>query len=191
MPKTYYDILGLRASATPDEIKRAYRKKAMESHPDVNPTPGAADVFREINEAYAILGDSQKRPVYDQKLRNHQTSSAADAYARNQSRSKAKEEAWKQWVQNAKAQADANARMNYEEFKKSKFENREERVFLYLQFLIVATIFILGALILVTPVVAMFLISWKAVLLVLVLGPASFKIFEEGIKGFKAVKQEL
>lgn len=62
-----YEVLGVAKSASAEEIKRAYRKKARESHPDMNPDdPTAADRFREAEEAYSILSDAQKRQAYDQ-----------------------------------------------------------------------------------------------------------------------------
>jgi curved DNA-binding protein len=64
--KDYYKILGVDRSASEEEIKRVYRKLAMEFHPDRNPDKGAEDRFKEINEAYEVLGDPAKRIKYDQ-----------------------------------------------------------------------------------------------------------------------------
>lgn len=61
--KDYYDILGVSRSADEKEIKSAYRKLARKYHPDVN--PGESERFKEINEAYEVLGDAQKRKRYD------------------------------------------------------------------------------------------------------------------------------
>jgi len=68
MAKDYYQILGVPRNSTNDEIKKAYRKLAMQYHPDRNPgkEEWANDKFKEINEAYAILGDPEKRSQYDQ-----------------------------------------------------------------------------------------------------------------------------
>lgn len=63
--RDYYEILGVSKTASADEIKRAYRKLAREFHPDVNKQAGAADKFKEINEAYQTLSDPNKRSQYD------------------------------------------------------------------------------------------------------------------------------
>ena len=62
----FYEVLGVSKSASPDELKRAYRKLAMKHHPDRNPSDKSAEQkFKEINEAYDILKDDQKRAAYD------------------------------------------------------------------------------------------------------------------------------
>lgn len=62
----YYDILGVSKSSSQSEIKKAFRKKAMEYHPDRNQdNPQAEDKFKEVNEAYAVLSDDQKKQQYD------------------------------------------------------------------------------------------------------------------------------
>ncbi|MCX8163837.1 MAG: DnaJ domain-containing protein [Aquificaceae bacterium] len=66
--KDYYRILQVERSASKEEIKKAYRRLAKEWHPDVNPSPSAKERFREINEAYHILSDEEKRREYDQIL---------------------------------------------------------------------------------------------------------------------------
>ncbi|OGD85407.1 hypothetical protein A2164_00290 [Candidatus Curtissbacteria bacterium RBG_13_35_7] len=62
----YYQTLGISKNATDSDIKRAYRTKARQHHPDVDRSPDAEKKFKEINEAYQVLSDSQKRQAYDQ-----------------------------------------------------------------------------------------------------------------------------
>src|SRR3954470_17125510 len=68
--KDYYNVIGVPASATQEELKKAYRKLAAKHHPDKNPSdPKAADRFKELSEAYQVLGDAEKRKQYDQMRR--------------------------------------------------------------------------------------------------------------------------
>lgn len=64
--RDYYEVLGVTKSATAAEIKSAYRKLALEWHPDRNKAPDATEKFKEINEAYAVLSDPKKKETYDQ-----------------------------------------------------------------------------------------------------------------------------
>src|SRR5829696_9088232 len=64
--KDYYKALGVKKDATQDEVKKAYRKLARQYHPDRNPDdPSAESRFKDISEAYDVLGDAEKRKQYD------------------------------------------------------------------------------------------------------------------------------
>ena len=65
MDKDYYNILGVNRDAGREEIKRAYKRLAKKYHPDINKEAGAAERFKEINEAAAVLGDDKRREQYD------------------------------------------------------------------------------------------------------------------------------
>lgn len=66
MKRDFYETLGIKKGASKDEIKSAYRKQAMQWHPDKNKSPDAEEKFKEINEAYEVLSNNEKKSAYDQ-----------------------------------------------------------------------------------------------------------------------------
>jgi len=90
MGKNYYDILGVKKGATEEDIKKAYRRMALKYHPDKNKDPDAEEKFKEIGEAYEILGDCDKKSTYDRngsegfrKNNKNYRGKSGHAYARN------------------------------------------------------------------------------------------------------------
>ena len=65
MSDDYYSVLGVDRDATPEEVKRAYRQMARKYHPDVSTEPDAEEKFKEVNAAYEVLSDPEKRAMYD------------------------------------------------------------------------------------------------------------------------------
>src|SRR5512137_2459862 len=63
--RDYYEVLGVPKTASQDDLKAAFRKLARQYHPDVNKSPDAEEQFKEINEAYAVLSETDKRAAYD------------------------------------------------------------------------------------------------------------------------------
>src|SRR6267154_4728533 len=83
--KEYYEILGVKKSASTDDIRKAFRKLARKYHPDVNPGDKAAEEkFKTLSEANDVLSDPKKRKIYDQLgfYSDNIDPAAADAYAR-------------------------------------------------------------------------------------------------------------
>ena len=65
--RDYYEVLGIQKGASEDEIKKAYKKKAREYHPDLHPDdPSCEEKMKEVNEAHEVLSDPEKRQRYDQ-----------------------------------------------------------------------------------------------------------------------------
>ncbi|XP_002122467.2 dnaJ homolog subfamily B member 14-like [Ciona intestinalis] len=85
--KDYYDILGVSKEASEVELKKAYRKMALQLHPDKNTAPGATDAFKSVGKAFSVLNDSEKRHQYDlygpeglSSVRSRRRNSSSDEY---------------------------------------------------------------------------------------------------------------
>lgn len=132
MIQDLYKILGLSASATREEVKKAYRKLALEWHPDKNKSPNAHEMFIKINEAYLILYDEQARTKYDKEHefffgRQQEEEQAKKDYTqeepfveKTQQKSKYShsynDPDLNNWTESAKRQASKYASMSFEEF---------------------------------------------------------------------------
>src|SRR5687767_7520300 len=102
--KDYYKILGVPRSAGQDDIRKAYRKLAMQFHPDRNPGDKQAEErFKEINEAYQVLNDPQKRSHYDR---------LGSAYSNWQRRGAPGDFDWNEW---ARTGSPGGTRVEYED----------------------------------------------------------------------------
>ncbi|XP_037950409.1 dnaJ homolog subfamily B member 12 [Teleopsis dalmanni] len=82
--KNFYDVLGITKEATDSEIKKSYKKLALQLHPDKNKAPGAADAFKAVGNAAAILTDAEKRKSYDLYGINEANGQSSGAGMRNQ-----------------------------------------------------------------------------------------------------------
>ncbi|MBL8394306.1 MAG: DnaJ domain-containing protein [Candidatus Accumulibacter sp.] len=69
--KDYYAILGIASDAAGEAVRTAYRRKALQLHPDRNTAPEATDKFRDVQEAYDVLSDPARRHVYDENRRRN------------------------------------------------------------------------------------------------------------------------
>lgn len=106
--KNYYEILGLGKNASTDDVKRAYRKKAMLYHPDKNGDHNANELFIEVSEAYEILSNENNRKQYDQLYEPNFTSSSVPIHG-------TKQNDFDQIVNESRMKAEAYAKLKLNE----------------------------------------------------------------------------
>jgi curved DNA-binding protein CbpA len=184
--KTYYQLLELGDKPTLEEIKKAYRSKAMSTHPDRNPSAEAAQQFVKINEAYEILSDPKKRAVYDDRLRSAREGKTQPQRT-TRSGPKTQEE-YEKWVRAAQARARQHAQMKYEEFRNTKYYKAEITAQKSMLYLVYSLGILMSILIMSFPTICMFSVNWKLVFLNLALVPAGYaflKVSWEGMNGIK------
>lgn len=118
--KDYYAVLGIHESAKHTEIRKAYRKLALELHPDVNLSSSAKEDFLEVNEAYGVLKNVQSRKRYDKLYRIY----VLKQEARNQNRFDRNRHSWSQSQTN---RANAGRKRGEEDSKKNpkKFKKKQ------------------------------------------------------------------
>lgn len=107
MAVSYYSLLDIPANASEDEIRRAYRKKAKELHPDVNKSPDAHNTFLLLHKAYETLINKDRRILYNQR-------DTRDPYT-----------AYQEWIKQQQIKADYAAKIKFQQFllKKERFRN--------------------------------------------------------------------
>lgn len=136
MIPNHYQTLGISLTASKDEIKKAYRRLALQFHPDRNKSPDAHEKFIEINEAYLILFDEEARAKYDREYKNYYSQNVKAQQSSSSYQEKTHEEkeynytySYKQepqfededlnkWTRNAREQAEGLAKMAFDEFSK-------------------------------------------------------------------------
>lgn len=117
MFRDYYIILNLSRTGTKEEIKKAYRKLALEWHPDKNKSPDAHLKFIEINEAYLLLYDDDARTKYNQEY--DQYNSESEHFKTTATKETIfKDENLNKWSRNARRQAEKYATISFEDFAK-------------------------------------------------------------------------
>lgn len=133
MIKNHYETLGVNPNADKQTIKKAYRKLALEFHPDRNKSPDAHEKFIEINEAYLILYDDEARLRYDREHHYHfarkeepktehsesagkQQKSTSQEFGKERTYQKYEDEDLNKWSKNAREQAESFAKMAFNEF---------------------------------------------------------------------------
>lgn len=144
----YYKILGVEKTASADDIKKAYRKLAFKYHPDRNQgDTDAEEKFKQVNEAYDVLGDEQKRKNYDLGGQYYSSSYNGNSYSENQNPF-GDEQFW-QWFSQAQQNDQNNQTYSNEEYKqyyRKNYNYRETKSQLWANFFIRLVEAILGVL---------------------------------------------
>lgn len=122
----YYHILEIEASATEQEIKRAFRKLAKKYHPDVNHSSEAPDCFKKVYMAYEVLSDPYKKRLYDE-LKDESQHDRVDAEQASDANSTGfnYDAGFNEWEYRAQQRAEHYADMDYEQFKKHELRGLE------------------------------------------------------------------
>ncbi len=124
MFKNFYKRLGIERNVTKQEIKKAYRKLALQFHPDKNKNLDAHEIFVEINEAYLILYDDEARAKYDKEYDNFMSNKTSyynnftNSSTNSQNSSDFDDIDLNRWAKNARKQGDEFAKMKFSEFSK-------------------------------------------------------------------------
>jgi curved DNA-binding protein CbpA len=189
----YYKILGLGQSASQEEIKLSFRKLAKTYHPDVSKVPDAGDRFLEINEAYAILGDPEKRKTYHLQLRRerenlHRPFAQPSPQTARTKPSSGRE--YDEWVRQARDRADQEARMSWKDYEKSRFDETELKMYFILQLFMFFFVGLLALFLMVFPVLLMFNFHWLLIFMCLGTVPLGMKLLSEAQKGLKTIRVE-
>ena len=123
--KDYYKILGTKKTASQDEIKKAYRKKAMKYHPDKNSgDKWAEEKFKEINEAYKVLSDVEKRKEYDNISGSHEKYHQKTKYEYAERESNQDDKTWeKEYAKDSEASDDSS----FSDFFKQFFGKKDKK----------------------------------------------------------------
>jgi curved DNA-binding protein CbpA len=149
--KNYYDILGLKETASKEEVRTAYRKLSMKMHPDMNAEDAFfSEFFKNLNEANEILSNDAKRADYDRKLRNHIT--AEQELKRKEEEIRRKEEAlyrkqWQQQQQKKQPQTTASNPQPAPQF----IEPKKTDWRFIVNVLVIANLFLLGIIFITDP----------------------------------------
>lgn len=144
----YYSLLDIPENASEEDIRKAYRRKAKEYHPDVNKSHDAQVHFVMINKAYEVLIDRQQRFVYDQK--NKAAASASEDPFRR----------YAAWAEEQKARQEAQARREEREFLRRKAQLKESKMYYPYMVLVYMVMIFLICVSLAALVICAFAIVW-------------------------------